>query len=128
MKVLPLKGYKSLGALRAFNVLMLGLKMLPTYMGEDYKEFLDRISQLPDDDQMKMIKEAALFVELGKDEIEAILSFCADKNGAPYEAANLKNLGPKEITEMVVAVCFEISKMKINFITENEKKKSETSQ
>ena len=115
-------------ALNAFNALLLGLKMIPAYMAESYEDFLNRISAMPEADQLKMIREAALFVELQKEEVEALVGFCCDKNDVPYEAANLKNLSPKELIEVIVAVCGEIAKMKIDFVTPNEKKKSETSQ
>lgn len=128
MKVTPLKGYKSLRALNAYNTLLLGLKMLPAYMAESYEDFLNRISKMPEADQLKMFREAAMLVELQKDEVEAIVGFCQDANGVPYEAANLKNLDPKTMINMIVAVCGEIAKMKIDFVTPNEKKKSETSQ
>lgn len=127
-KVAELRGYKSLRALNAFSALTLGLKMLPAYMAETYEDFLNRLSAMPEADQLKMLREAALFVELQKEEVEALVGFCSDKNGVPYEAANLKNLGPDELIEVIVAVCGEIAKMKIDFVTPNEKKKSETSQ
>lgn len=127
-QVLELRGYKSLRALNAFNALMLGLKMVPAYMGESFEDFLNRISGMAEADQEKMVREAAMLVELQKEEVEAIVCFCTDKNGVPYEAANLKNLSPKELIEVIVAVCMEIAKMKIDFVTPNEKKKSETSQ
>ena len=127
-KVLELKGYKSLRALNAFSALMLGLKMIPEYMGETYEAFLNRVSGMPEADQLKMIRQAALFVELQKEEVEALVGFCCDKNGVPYEAANMKTLSPDELIEIIVAVCGEIAKMKIDFVTPNEKKKSETSQ
>jgi hypothetical protein len=122
MKVLPLTGYKSLRALNVFHTLMLGLKMLPAYMGETYEDFFARVDAMPEADQEKMIREAALFVEIQKDELEALICFCADKNGVPYQAANLKNLGPSELIEVIVAVCKEIAKVKIGFVTETEKK------
>lgn len=122
VKVLELKGYKSLRALNAFNALMLGLKMLPQYMGESYESFLARIHDMPHEDQKKMIREAALFVELTKEEVEALVCFCADKNGVPYSSENLKNLGPAEQVEIIVEVCAEISKIKIDFVSETEKK------
>ena len=128
IKVLELRGYKSLRALNAYNTLLLGLKMLPSYMNEDYKDFLNAISEMSEADQLKTFKEAALLVELQKDEVEAIVGFCVDPNGAPYEAASIKTLDPATIVEMIVAVCGEISKMKIDFVSENEKKKSKTSQ
>lgn len=127
-QVLPLKGYKSLRALNAFNALVLGLKMIPEYMTMSFEDFLNRLSAMPEADQIQMLKKAALFVELSKEEVEAIVCFCTDKNGVPYEAANLKNLSPDELIDVIVAVCAEIAKMKIDFVTENEKKKLTTSQ
>jgi hypothetical protein len=127
MKVLELKGYKSLRALNVFHSLMLGLKMLPAYMGEDYESFYSRVQEMSSSDQEKLIREAALFVELQQDEVEALICFCKDKNGVRYNPENLKNLGPDELHEIIVAVCLEISKIKINFVTEAEKKKSQDS-
>ncbi len=122
MRVLELRGYKSLRALNAFHALMLGLKMLPAYMGESYEDFYARISEMPEADQEKMIREAALFVELQKDELEALVSFGADSNGIPFTAENVKNLGPKDLVELVVAVCVEISRIRIGIVSEAEKK------
>jgi hypothetical protein len=122
MKVLELRGYKSLRALNVFHTLMLGLKMLPAYVGEAYEDFFARVSDMPPADQEKLIREAALFVELQKEEVEALVGFCADPNGVPYAASNLKNLGPKEIHEIIVAVCLEIAKIKIDLVSDAEKK------
>ena len=122
MKVLELRGYKSLKALNAFHTLMLGLKMLPSYMGETYEDFYSRVDGMPEADQEKMIREAVLFVELQKDEVEALVCFCADANGIPYTAENLKSLGPDKIVELIVSVAKEIAKIKINFVTDIEKK------
>lgn len=124
MKVLELRGFKSLKALNAFHTLMLGVKMLPSYITESYEDFYGRVSQMPPQDQEKIIREAALFVELQKDEVEALVCFCADSNGVPYTAENLKALRPDQILEIVVAVCVEISKIKVNFVREDEKKNS----
>jgi hypothetical protein len=128
VRVLDLKGYKSLKALNAFHALMLGLKMLPVYAGETYEEFYQRLEMMPASDQQKMIKEAALFVELQKDEVEALACFAVDPNGVPYTAENLKSLGPDQLIDIIVAVCVEISKIKINFVTEAEKKNLKTFQ
>lgn len=124
MRVLELKGYKSLRALNAFHALMLGLKMLPSYMGDSYEDFYSKLEAMAPGDQEKMIREAALFVELQKEEVEALVCFCTDKNGVPYSAENTKNLGAQELFEMVVAVCVEISKIKIDFVSDEQKKKS----
>ncbi len=122
IKVLPLKGYKSLRAWNAFQTLLLGLKMLPAYLGEHHEAFYNRIQDMPPKDQEKMIREAAHFVVLEKDEVEALVSFCADQNGVPYSAANVSNLSPKELIDIIVAVCVEMSKMRIDMVTEAEKK------
>lgn len=122
-KVAELKGYKSLRALNAHHTLMLGLKMLPAYMGDTYEEFYARVEALPAHEQEKLIREAVLFVELSKEEIEALACFCLDPNGIPYTAENLRSLGVHEIMEIIVAVCVEISKIQITFVSESEKKK-----
>jgi len=125
VQVSEIKGFKSLKAFQTFHTLMLGLKMLPLYQSETYEEFFARIEQMDSKGQETMIREAFLFVSLDQDEIEAILSFCKDANGVPYSKENLKNLGPNEMMECTVAVCKEIAKIKVNFVTEDEKKKLE---
>lgn len=122
MKVNELKGYKSLRALNAFHALMLGLKMLPAYAGIQYEEFYQRIQEMEPSEQKKLIKEAALFVQLEKDEVEALISFCSDANGVPYTSENVKNLSPEQIHDAVVSVCVEMSKFKIDLISKDEKK------
>ena len=122
MQVLELKGYKSLRAMNAFHALMLGLKMLPQYMGETYEEFFSRIQEMPEVDQLKLIKEASLFVELQEEEVKSLICFCTDKNGVPYTGENLKSLKPNQLTDIIVAVCGEIAKIKIDFVSEKEKK------
>lgn len=122
MKVLELRGYKSLKALNAFHTLILGLKMLPAYCAESYEEFYSRISEMPPKDQEKLIREAALFVDLQKEEVEAMVCFCTDRNGVPISPENIKNLSPAELVEMIVSVSMEIAKIKIDLISESEKK------
>ncbi len=127
-KVLPLVGYKSLRALNAYSALLLGLKMIPEYMQESYESFLARVESMPIEDQILVLRRAAEFVELEKDEVEALIGFCTDKNGVPYTKENLSNLNPIEIKEIIVAVCTENSKINTTFLSEDEKKNSEISQ
>ncbi len=122
MRVLELKGYKSLKALNVFHALMLGLKMLPAYLNESYEDFYSKVELMSPEDQERLIREAVLFVELQKDEVEAIICFCCDANGVPYTSENLKNLGPAQLIEIIVAVAKEIAKIKITFVSEAEKK------
>lgn len=122
MKVIELKGYKSLKALNVFHALMLGLKMLPSYIGESYEEFFARVQEMPAADQEKMIREAALFVKLDEDDVRSLICFTVDPNGVPYSEENIRNLGPDQLHEAIVSVCVAISKIRINFVTESEKK------
>lgn len=122
MKVNELRGYKSLRAFNAFNALLLGLKMLPAYQLESYEDFYARIEEMPAPDQEKLVREAAHFVELQKDEVEALLCFACDPNGVPYTAENVKNLGPKELIDAIVAVCMKIAEIKIDLVSDGEKK------
>jgi hypothetical protein len=123
MKVLELKGYKSLRALNAFHALMLGMKMLPAHISESYEAFYKRFGGLSDNEKETMIREAALFVELSQDEIEALASFCADANGIPFNKNNISNLKPDQMIDIIVSVCMEIGKIKIDMVSEDEKKK-----
>jgi hypothetical protein len=102
--------------------------MLPAYIMEDYETFYGSFKEKSDAQKEKLIREAALFVQLNQDEVEAILSFAADQNGIPYSAVNLKNLNPGELHEIIVAVCMQIGRIKIEIVSEDEKKNSLTSQ
>ncbi len=122
INVAELKGYKSLRALNAFHTLLLGVKMLPSYMGQSYEEFYGAFDPQPIETKEKLIREAVLFVELQLDEVESLLSFCIDANGIPFARESTKKLPPEQIFEMIVAVCVEIAKIKINFVSPAEKK------
>ena len=128
IKIAPLIGYKSLKALQAFHTLMLGLKMLPMYMDKGYEEFYEGVSKTSESEQEKLIREAALFVPLEKEEVQSLMGFALDPNGVPYSPENLKSLEPDKIINILVAVCLEISKIKIDFVTESEKKNLKISQ
>lgn len=122
MKTRPLVGFKSLKALNVFSTLMMGLKMLPAYRAESYEAFLERVHAMPPEDQEKMIRQAAVFVDLEQEEVEALACFAEDANGIAFGPANLKTMGPVEIVDLIVLVCMEIAKIKVDFISEDEKK------
>lgn len=121
-RVLEIKGLKSLRALNVFHTLVLGVKMLPSYLSEGYEEFCTRIQSLPEADQRKILTEAAIFVKLDPDEVEAILGFVTDQNGVSYQPANFGNLKPDEIVECIVEVALQIAKIKIDLVSADEKK------
>ncbi len=127
MKVLELVGPKSFGALRVFSSLVMGIKMLPIYFGESYTEFLARVHEMSPKDQEKVIREALQFVSLTTEEIEGICCFAADPNGVAYNSANLRSMKLPDIFNIVVAVCLEVAKIDVSFVSEDEKKKLKTS-
>lgn len=127
MKVLPLVGYKSLRALNAFHTLLLGLKMLPIYLNEDYVSFFASFKEKDDGAKEDALRQSIAFVQLSTEEVEAVVSFATDSNGIPYAASNIKNLKPDELFEIIVAVCMEIGRIKVELVSEEEKKKSLTS-
>lgn len=126
IKTTELKGIKSLKALNAFSALLLGVKMLPAYLSETYEDFLHQVHLMPREDQAKIFREAVAFVDLDQSEIEGVVSFCIDANGVPYGPANIKNLSPKDLVEMIVEVMLLIADFKIDLVSDSEKKKSAT--
>jgi hypothetical protein len=128
IKALELKGLKTLPCLNAFHALILGLKMLPQYQGWSYEDFLEMLHKLTPPEQEKFIREACLFVRLEPDEVEAMVLFCTDANGVPYTAENIKNLGPADLIEIIVAVSMAVVRLNIYLVTDSEKKNSKTSQ
>jgi hypothetical protein len=122
MKILVPQGLPSYFAFQAFHKLMLGLKMLPMYIGESYEEFYTKIDKMPSEDQEKMIREAVLFVPLDHEEIYSLAQFACDKNGVPYSPINMKSLPAEDIFEILVNVAKEMIKIKVKFVSETEKK------
>jgi hypothetical protein len=122
MQVSELKGVKAFRAFNAFHKLMLGLKMLPAYLSESYEDFFDRVSEMDGDDQEKLIREACIFVELDQDETESLLSFVKDPLGVPMGPASIKGMSPDQILNALVLVCKEFAKIKVDFVSESQKK------
>lgn len=122
--VAPLVGIKSLKALNAFHTLLLGLKMLPAYMSQDYQTFYASFGAMSDGEKETKLREAVAFVQLAPEEVDALIGFCSDKNGVPYSDVNKGNLTVDEIFECIVAVCMEIGRIKIDLVSDDEKKKN----
>ena len=123
IQVSELKGYNSYRAFCAYNQLLMGLKMIPEYKMLSFEEFfsmLDAIESL--EDKRKILTKAAMLVQLEEEELQAMLSFCKDKNGVPYGKENMKNLTPAQQIEAIVSVALEYAKIKVSFVTETEKK------
>lgn len=121
-KVDPLVGYKSLRALNAFHMIMMGLKMIPIYAYIPYEEFFAMFEEKTELEKENFLREGLSIIELKDDEIDALVGFCRDDNGIPYGKTNIKNMTLKDIYDCCLSVMIEISKIDITFITEAEKK------
>jgi hypothetical protein len=122
-KVRELRGIPAFHAFQAFQKVMLGLKMLPAYAAEGFEEFYARVEKMPFSDQETLIREAvALGMKLDPEEIMDLLQFVEDPNGICYGPAQIKSLDPPGLHEALVAVCCELAKLKINLVSQAEKK------
>lgn len=122
IKVLELKNSGSMAALNLYTTLLIGLKHLPEHYLEDWEDYFARIEAMDKVSLENFIRRGAMIVQLESKDIEGALRFVADPNGVPYSPANIKNLGLKDIFEMVVAIALEVASLEINFVTEAEKK------
>lgn len=92
-------------------------------MATDYQTFYASFEKMDDAQKEKMLREAVAFVQLSPEEVDAVLCFATDKNGIAYTDVNKGNLTPDELFEIIVAVGMEISKIKIELVSSDEKKK-----
>jgi len=126
-KVLPLVGSKALKAFGAFNTLLLGLKMTPMNMSEDYVAFFESFKTMDDGQKETELRKAVAMVPLTPEEVETLVCFTTDQNGVPFSEVNVKNLALEELFDCIVAVCVEIGRIKVDLVSEDEKKKFQTS-
>lgn len=123
INTLPLVGVKAYSALIAVQKLLMGLKMLPEYDAIAYPDFFESFRDMEDSEKEYHLRMASAFVELEVEELQAIISFATDSNGIAYTSANLRNLKPDELLDIIVAVALEISQIKITLVSKTEKKK-----
>jgi hypothetical protein len=100
--------------------------MLPVNLSTDYVTFFESFKTKTDEEKESAIRQAVAFVQLTYEEIEAMVSFVVDKNGVPYSSINFKDLKPDDIFEIIVSVAMEVGRIKVELVSENEKKKSPT--
>lgn len=127
-KVRELKGAKSLVAFNGFNTLLLALKMLPDHLEKTYDQFHAMFDELDDAGKVKALSRALAHVALTEDEVAAMVSFCSDSNGVPYGTANINTLKLEELHAVILSVAMEISRIKVDILSEDEKKNSSDGQ
>lgn len=122
MEVLELRGLESVWAFNAYQTLLRGLALEQACLGQDMETTFANFEGLDLAGKERELRRAFSMVNLEKEDMLNLLTFVADVNGIPYAKKNLKNLGPTELTEAMLAVCLKISEIKPRLATEEVKK------
>lgn len=123
MKIKEFLGYDGFRAMQTFCKLVLGLKMLPMYEDIEYQDFLNIIHKMDEPDKRKVLRDGFLLVDLSDDEVLSLCSFAYDKNGVPISKNSFKSLTIPEIIDIQIEVCLKLSEIKVDSVTEDQKKK-----
>lgn len=123
MTVAPLVGYRALRAVNAFHTLLMGLKMTPAYIGEPYEKFFEAFEDMPEAEKEKLLRLAVTLVPMTEEEVLAIAEFAKDSNGIAVRKEAVAGMKPDQLFEIVVMVGMEISRVKIDILSKDEKKK-----
>jgi hypothetical protein len=122
MMVDELKGYDGLRAVNVFYTMLIGLNFLPQFLKFSLTEMVEHLSTLEREDKEKAFRLGAVFVEQKQDDLMAMLRLSRDANGVRYSQENMKNLNPKELIDIIVAVCLAVSDIDVGMISSAEKK------
>jgi hypothetical protein len=120
--VIDLVGYESVKALNVYGALLIGGKNIPPYVDMPFPDYFEAIRTLPPADQENFFRVCVAVVPLEREEVEAITCFCLDANGVPYTRMQLKSMPLKDVFDIIISVCLEVAKFKIDFVSETEKK------
>ena len=128
MKIRPITGYNCYRAYQVYRDILLASYIFWTankiYLSNDpevkkkaetYKEFLIRFEKSDEEERRNIIKLGADTFNLSLEEVCFLVGLVEDANGVPYSKANLNNLKPQEIIDIIVEVCLEISKITVFF-------------
>ena len=74
-----------------------------------------RFEKSTDEEKKDIIKLGADTFNLSLEEVCFLVGLVEDANGVPYSKANINNLQPQEIINIIIAVCLEISKVTVFF-------------
>lgn len=117
---MELKGIKSYYALTTFNCVVLRITQLPNFEQWSEEQILESFEQLTQEQVTALLRKSIDLIPLNDKEILSLIVFCEDKNGVPLGLHSLKNFNPYEIRELCLSVLIEISKIRINFVTDDE--------
>lgn len=122
MQVLELRGLESIWAFNAYQTLLRGLALEQACLGQDMETTFANFEGLDLAGKEKELRRALSMVNLEREDMLNLLTFVADVNGIPYAKKNLKNMGPTELMEAMLAVCLKISEINPRLATDDAKK------
>ena len=125
MKVRPILGYNCYRAYQVYRDIILASYIFwnanKIYLSDDenkpesYKDFLLRFEKSTEEEKREIIKLGAETFNLSIEEICFLIGLVEDANGVPYSKSNIDNLKPNEIIDIILEVCFEISRGTVFF-------------
>jgi len=122
IKILPLVNLKSVQAFCAYNNVLFGLHCSPSNMGKTDEQFFDWFDGLTEEEKEKQLRFGLSLAKISTEEMLDLCYFASDENGIQYTEINLKKLNPKEIIEIMLAVCIAMTKIKVNSVSDEQKK------
>ena len=120
---MELKGINSYYALTTFHCVVLRITQLPSFDGYSEEQILESFNQLTQEQITALLRKSIDLIPLSEKEILSLIVFQKDRNGVPLGLHSLKNFNPYEIRELCLNTLIEISKIKINFVTDDEIKR-----
>lgn len=124
MKIRPITGYNCYRAYQVYRDIVLASYYLyeankacfeDNPKPEKYDAFLRRFENSSEEERRNIIKLGADTFNLSLEEVCFLVGLVEDANGVPYSKATINNLKPQEITEIIIEVCLEISKVTVFF-------------
>lgn len=122
IKTKELEGYESFLALQVWYKVMIGYKMFAPNAHFELEKFFEHLGDMDDAEKEKCVREALLITPLSKEDIELVSVFCSDANGVSFKQENMRKLSPSQVHDILAKVFMEITKIKINLLSEDEKK------
>lgn len=77
--------------------------------------------KMSDEQKRSALIEALTYCDLSRNEILALLYMQDDPNGNPWDEASINNLSPEKVTDIIVEVMIEFSKLSFDFGVLNDR-------
>lgn len=124
MKILELRGLKSVRVYQIYQQVLIALAIAPTSGAKSIEQFLCDFEVADIDAKRQMLTTACGLFNFEHDDIRAILDFALDENTGIELSQTVQGLSPDVIINAIVSVLIKCSDIKIFFWTGIKKNKS----